>query len=50
MAAITLVTGALFLLLAALRLGWIARFLSRAVVTGFLAGARSTSSSASCRS
>ena len=38
-AAITLVTGALFLLLAALRMGWIARFLSRAVVTGFLAGA-----------
>ena len=38
-AAITLVTGALFLLLAVLRLGWIARFLSRAVVTGFLAGA-----------
>ena len=38
-AAITLVTGALFLVLAALRLGWIARFLSRAVVTGFLAGA-----------
>jgi high affinity sulfate transporter 1 len=37
--AITLVTGALFLLLAILRLGWIARFLSRAVVTGFLAGA-----------
>ena len=37
--AITLVTGALFLLLALLRLGWIARFLSRAVVTGFLAGA-----------
>jgi len=34
-AAITLVTGALFLLLAVLRLGWIARFLSRAVVTGF---------------
>ena len=32
-------TGAFFLLLAALRLGWIARFLSRAVVTGFLAGA-----------
>ena len=31
--------GALFLLLALLRLGWIARFLSRAVVTGFLAGA-----------
>jgi sulfate permease, SulP family len=38
-AAITLVTGALFLLLAALQMGWIARFLSRAVVTGFLAGA-----------
>ena len=38
-AAITLVTGALFLLVAALRLGWVARFLSRAVVTGFLAGA-----------
>jgi sulfate permease, SulP family len=38
-AAITLVTGALFLLLALLRLGWIAHFLSRAVVTGFLAGA-----------
>jgi MFS superfamily sulfate permease-like transporter len=30
-AAITLVTGALFLLLAVLRLGWVARFLSRAV-------------------
>ncbi len=38
-AAITLVTGALFLLLAVFRMGWIARFLSRAVVTGFLAGA-----------
>ena len=38
-AAITLVTGAFFLVLATLRLGWIARFLSRAVVTGFLAGA-----------
>ena len=38
-AAITLVTGGLFLLLALLRLGWIARLLSRAVVTGFLAGA-----------
>ena len=37
--AITLVTGAFFLLLAVFRLGWIARFLSRAVVTGFLAGA-----------
>ncbi len=38
-AAIALVTGILFLLLALLRLGWIASFLSRAVVTGFLAGA-----------
>jgi high affinity sulfate transporter 1 len=38
-AAITLVTGILFLLLAAFRLGWIAQFLSKAVVTGFLAGA-----------
>ncbi len=38
-AAITLATGALFLLVAALRMGWIARFLSKAVVTGFLAGA-----------
>ena len=38
-AAITLVTGALFLLLAIFRMGWIAQFLSKAVVTGFLAGA-----------
>jgi sulfate permease, SulP family len=38
-AAITLVTGALFLLMALFRLGWIARFLPKAVVTGFLAGA-----------
>src|ERR1700742_4542562 len=38
-AAITLVTGLLFLLLALLRMGWIAQFLSKAVVTGFLAGA-----------
>ena len=38
-AAITIVTGALFVLMAVLRLGWISRFLSRAVVTGFLAGA-----------
>jgi sulfate permease, SulP family len=38
-AAITLASGLLFLLLAVLRLGWIAQFLSRAVVTGFLAGA-----------
>jgi len=38
-AAITLASGLLFLLLAALKMGWIARFLSRAVVTGFLFGA-----------
>ena len=31
--------GFLFLLLAVLRMGWIAQFLSRAVVTGFLFGA-----------
>jgi len=38
-AAIALTTGVLFLALAALRMGWIASFLSKAVVTGFLAGA-----------
>jgi high affinity sulfate transporter 1 len=38
-AAITLVTGGLFLLLALFRMGWIAQFLSKAVITGFLAGA-----------
>ncbi len=38
-AAITIATGILFLLLALLRMGWIAQFLSRAVITGFLAGA-----------
>jgi len=38
-AAITLTSGALFLAMWALRLGRIAQFLSRAVVTGFLAGA-----------
>ena len=38
-AAIALATGLLFLLLALLRMGWIASFLSKAVVTGFLAGA-----------
>ena len=38
-AAIALATGVLFLLLALLRMGWIARFLSKAVITGFLAGA-----------
>jgi sulfate permease, SulP family len=38
-AGITLASGLVFLLLAALRMGWIAQFLSRAVVTGFLFGA-----------
>jgi high affinity sulfate transporter 1 len=38
-AAITLVSGVLYLALALLRLGWISRFLSKAVITGFLAGA-----------
>jgi sulfate permease, SulP family len=38
-AAITLVSGLLYLALAVLRLGWISRFLSKAVITGFLAGA-----------
>ena len=38
-AAITLASGVLFLALALLRMGWVARFLSRAVVTGFLFGA-----------
>ena len=38
-AAIALITGVLFLVLALLRLGWISRFLSKAVITGFLAGA-----------
>ena len=38
-AAITLLTGILFLLLAVFKLGWIAQFLSKAVVVGFLAGA-----------
>jgi SulP family sulfate permease len=38
-AAIALITGLLFLVLAFLRLGWISRFLSKAVITGFLAGA-----------
>ena len=38
-AMITLVSGVLFLLLAVFRMGWIAQFLSRAVVTGFLFGA-----------
>jgi high affinity sulfate transporter 1 len=38
-AGITLASGVLFLLLAVMRMGWIAQFLSRAVVTGFLFGA-----------
>src|SRR3954454_12343831 len=38
-AAITLVTGLLYLAFAVLKLGWISRFLSKAVITGFLAGA-----------
>jgi sulfate permease, SulP family len=38
-AGITLASGVLFLLLAVLKMGWIAQFLSRAVVTGFLFGA-----------
>lgn len=38
-AGITLASGVLFFLLAVLRMGWIAQFLSRAVVTGFLFGA-----------
>ena len=38
-ATITLASGMLFLLLAVFRMGWIAQFLSRAVVTGFLFGA-----------
>ena len=40
------VSGALYLVLAVLKMGWIAQFLSRAVVTGFLFDAASTSSSA----
>jgi SulP family sulfate permease len=38
-AGITLASGLLFLILAVLKMGWIAQFLSRAVVTGFLFGA-----------
>ena len=38
-AGITLASGVLFVLLAVFKMGWIARFLSRAVVTGFLFGA-----------
>ena len=38
-AGLTLASGLLFLLLAVFRMGWVAQFLSRAVVTGFLFGA-----------
>lgn len=38
-AAITFVTGLLFLILAIFKMGWIADFLSKAVITGFLFGA-----------
>lgn len=38
-ALVTLLSGIVFLLMALLRMGWIAQFLSRAVVTGFLFGA-----------
>jgi sulfate permease, SulP family len=38
-ALITVVSGALYLVLAVLKMGWIAQFLSPAVVTGFLFGA-----------
>src|SRR4029079_13598164 len=38
-AGITLASGILFLVLAVLKMGWVAQFLSRAVVTGFLFGA-----------
>lgn len=37
-AAITLLTGFLFLLLALFKMGWISQFLSKAVITGFLFG------------
>jgi len=38
-AAITFITGILFLMLALLKMGWISQFLSKAVITGFLFGA-----------
>ena len=38
-AAVTIAAGLLFLLMAVFRMGWIAQFLSRAVITGFLFGA-----------
>lgn len=37
--AITLMAGAMFILLAILKMGWISQFLSKAVITGFLFGA-----------
>lgn len=38
-AAITIMTGLLFFLLALFKMGWISRYLSKAVITGFLFGA-----------
>jgi high affinity sulfate transporter 1 len=38
-AAITFVTGILFMLLALFKMGWISQFLSKAAITGFLFGA-----------
>ena len=38
-AAITLISGLFFLLLAVFRMGWISQFLSKAVIVGFLFGA-----------
>jgi SulP family sulfate permease len=38
-AAITLLTGIFFILLALFKMGWISQFLSKAVITGFLFGA-----------
>jgi SulP family sulfate permease len=38
-AAITLVTGGVFVVAAALKMGWLSRLLSRAVICGFLFGA-----------
>ena len=38
-AAVTLMAGVLFVLLAVFKMGWVSRFLSKAVITGFLFGA-----------
>ncbi len=38
-AAVTLMAGALFILLAVFKMGWVSRFLSKPVITGFLFGA-----------